>query len=116
MQHDEVQTPWMEHYVGTFTDEYMQDWRHKTIEWDVPVEARMQHECDIVDFVMTIEINSITFHSTQRTGLISSTAAIVTPYSAWPRGCGSLERVLTSELLLLRHRLIPMTSTSCTAF
>ena len=93
-QHNEMQTPWMEHYVGTFTDEYMQDWRHKTIEWGVPVEERMQHECDTVDFVMTIEIDSSTSHSTQRTGLLSSTAAIVTPYSTGLCGSRALEQCL----------------------
>jgi hypothetical protein len=36
--HGEAQTPGMEHYPGLFTDEYMDDWRHKIIECEVPVE------------------------------------------------------------------------------
>jgi hypothetical protein len=57
--HGEAQTPEMEHYPGLFTGEYMDDWRQKTVGWEVPVEEPMQCECGIVEFVVTIEADSI---------------------------------------------------------
>jgi hypothetical protein len=80
--HGEAQNPEMEHYLGLFTVEYMDDWRHKTIEWEVPIEERIVCECYIAEFVMTIEVDSITFHSGPGTETISSSAASITLYSA----------------------------------
>jgi hypothetical protein len=114
-QHGEAQTPEIEHYLGLFTDEYMDDWRHKTIEWEVPVGERIMCECEIVKFVETIEIDSITFRSTQRTRPTSN-AAIMTPCSACLRGSGFHRRVLPLKELLQGYRILATASTSRTTF
>jgi hypothetical protein len=58
--HGEAQTPEMEHYPGLFTDEYMDDWRHKTIEWEVPVEERIMCDCDAQLFIAQMQPNNPT--------------------------------------------------------
>jgi len=76
--------------MDLFTDDYLEDWRHRTNEWNTPFELRIKCDCDAELFINMIQPGGITlFQSCDDCGKVwcincgdQQHAPYGTPYSA----------------------------------